>query len=53
MEKFFISRQSWHFDFDVVIYKVLFPICTLTFRQVKGINKRDESTEKQILVNSL
>ena len=24
MEKMFISRQNRHFDFDVVIYKVLF-----------------------------
>ena len=32
MEKLSISRQSWHFSFNVTIYKVLFPICTLTRR---------------------
>ena len=47
MERLFMSRQSRHFDFDVVIYKVFFPICTLTwrvnnyvFRQGKGISRR-------------
>ena len=28
MERFIISRQSRHFNFDVIIFKVLFPICT-------------------------
>ena len=32
MENLFITRQSQHADFDVVIYKVLFPICSLTWR---------------------
>ena len=52
MKKLFISRQSRHSDFDVLIYKVLFPICTLTWRVVnyvsglvKVINWRNESTE--------
>ena len=52
MERWFISRQSQHFDFHVVIYQVLFPICTLTWRvnnhvsrQGSGINGRNESTE--------
>ena len=51
MEKLFISRQNWRFDNKVVIYKVVFPICTLTWRvnnyvsrQGKGINRRNEST---------
>ena len=52
MEKLFSSRQSRHSDFDAVIYKVLFPICTLTWRvntyvsrQEKGKNRRHESTK--------
>ena len=56
MEKFFISHQKEHFDFDVVIYKVIFPICTLTWhvnnyvsRQGKGINRRIESTDLEFL----
>ena len=51
MEKLFISRQRRLFDFDVVLYKVLFTICTLIWRvnifvsrQGKGGNKRNEST---------
>ena len=42
------SRQSGHFDFDVVIYKVFSPICTLTWRvndyvsrHGKGMNRRN------------
>ena len=31
-KKLFISRQSWHLYFDVLIHKVLFPICTLVWR---------------------
>ena len=52
MEKLFVSRQSRYFDFDIVIYKILFPICVLTWRvnkyvsrQLKGKNRRNESTE--------
>ena len=47
----FNSRQSWNFSFIDNMMKVLFPICTLTWRvnsyvspQVKGINRRNEST---------
>ena len=57
MQKLFFSCQSQHFDFDVVIYKLLFPICTLTWRvniyvsrQVKSTNRRSESTEGQNFV---
>ena len=60
MKKLFISRQTRHFDFDVVIYKVLFPISTLTWRvnnyvshQGKDINSRNENTEGQSIVISL
>ena len=52
MEKLFISRQSRHFDYDDVIFKVLFPICALTCRvknyvsrQGKCINRRNERTD--------
>ena len=52
MQMMFISDQSGHFHFDVVVYKVLFPICTLTWRvniyvshQGKGKNRRNESTD--------
>ena len=52
MEKLFISRQSRHLEFDVVICKVLFLICTLTWRvdnyvsrQGKSINRKNESTD--------
>ena len=44
--------QSKHFDFDIVIYEVFFPICTLTWRannyvslQGKDINRRNGSTD--------
>ena len=54
MEKLFISRQSRHFDHDVVIYKVLFPFSTLTWRvnnyvsrQRKGMNSRKENTDAE------
>ena len=47
----FISHQSRHSCFDVVITKVIFANCTLTWRvnkyvsrQGKGINKRTENT---------
>ena len=54
--KFFISsRQSRHFDLGLVFCKVLFPICTLTWRltnyvsrQGKGIKKRMESTDLEL-----
>ena len=52
MQRMFISDQSGHFDFDVVVYKVLSPICTLAWRvnnyvshQGKCINRRNESTD--------
>ena len=57
MERLFVSRQSRHSDFDVSIMKVLFAICTLTWRvnnyvsrQGEGINRRNESTKTQGLV---
>ena len=60
MEKLFISRQSRHFDFDEVIYKVLFPICTLTgrvnnhfSRQGKGLNRRNEKTDGKSFIITL
>ena len=47
----FISRQTQQSYFDIVITKVLCPICTFTwrvsnyvFRQGKGVNRRIEST---------
>ena len=47
----FISRQSRHFPFMDDMIKVLFPICTLSWRvnnyvsrQGKGINRRNKST---------
>ena len=56
MERLFISRVSRHFDFDVIIYKVLFIICTMTWRvnnyvsrQGKGKNERSESTDLEPL----
>ena len=52
----FISRQSRHICFVIIMIKVLFPtlsICTLTWRvnnyvsrQGKGINRRNESIKK-------
>ena len=48
--KVFISHQSRHFFWNIMI-EVPFPICTLTwrvnnhvYRQIKGINRRNEST---------
>ena len=53
--KVFISRQSRHFCFAVVITNVLFTICTFTWRvnsyvsrEQKGIKMRNESTLKEI-----
>ena len=55
--KLLISRLSRHFCFDACIMKVLFPICTLTWRvnncvsrQGKGINRKNESTRAQLLI---
>ena len=36
----FISRQSQHFKFDVVICKVLCPICTLTWRASNYVTRQ-------------
>ena len=53
----FFSRQSRHSDFDVVIYKIVFPICTLTqrvnnyvSRQGNGKKKKNESTKDNEIV---
>ena len=53
----FISRQSRHFSFIYNMIKVLFPICTLTWRvnnyvsrQEEDINRRNESTIFVILI---
>ena len=52
MEMLLITRHNRDFDFDVVIFEVLFPICTLTCRvenfvsrQGKDVNKINESTD--------
>ena len=44
-------RNSWHFDFDFLVFKVLSIIRTLTWpvnkyvsRQGRGIHRRNEST---------
>ena len=49
--KVFICRQSRHFSFVGIMIKVLFPICTWTWRvnkyvshQGRGINRNSEST---------
>ena len=51
-EKLFISRQSRHISFVIIMIKVLSLLCTFTWlvnnyvsRQGKGINKRNESTK--------
>ena len=51
----FISRQSRRFSFIDIIFKVLFPVCTLNWRvdsfvsrQEKGINRRNKSTNINI-----
>ena len=50
--KLFVSRQDWHFCFNVVITEVLYLICTLTWRvkifvsrQRKGLNRKNEGTK--------
>ena len=57
MKKLFISRRSRNIDFDLVISRLLFPICTLTWRvnnyvsrQGKCINRRKESTDRELLL---
>ena len=54
------TRQSQHFDFDVVVCKVLFPIFILTWRVInyvsrpgKGIDRRNESTELAFCIITL
>ena len=47
MEKLFISRQSRHSDFDVVIYKVFFPICILTSRVNKYVSHLGKSVNRR------
>ena len=53
--KMFISRQSRHISFVIIMIKVLFPTFTSTWRvnnsvsrQGKGINRRNESTRGEI-----
>ena len=52
MENCLFPTRICIFDFDVLICKVLFPNCTLTWRvnnyvsrQGKGMNRRKESTD--------
>ena len=47
MEKLCISHQSWHFDFDVVVYKVLFSICTLTWRVKNYVSRRRKGKKRR------
>ena len=54
--KLFVSRQSRHISFVIIMIKVLFP--TLTWqnyvsRQGKGINRRNESTKGEIHIITL
>ena len=42
MERLFISRQSRHLNFDVVIDKVLFHICTLTWRVINYVSRQEK-----------
>ena len=42
MEKLFNSRQIRHFDFDVVICRVLLPICTLTWRLNNYVSRQEK-----------
>ena len=35
-------RQSQYFDFDIVICKVLFPICTLTWRVNNYVSRQEK-----------
>ena len=39
--KMSISRQNRHFNFDVIFYKVLFPICTLTWRVNNYVSRQE------------
>ena len=52
--KLFISRQSRHISFVIIMIKVLFPTLYLFWhvnnyasRQGKGINRRNESTKER------
>ena len=42
MDRLIISRQSRRFDFDVVIFRVLFPICTQFCFLPKNSNKYEK-----------
>ena len=53
---FFFPPESAFFTFDAVFYKVVFTICTLTwrvnnyvFRQAKVLNRRIESTTLEFI----
>ena len=55
MEKLFVSRQSRHFPFDVLLLNSTFPYLYLDFacKQLslppgKGINRRNESTISEL-----
>ena len=37
----FISRQSRHFNIDVLIYRVIFSICNLTWRVDKSVSSQE------------
>ena len=58
--KTFIPRQNWNISFVIIIIKVPFPTLylyleckQLCFRSGKGLNRRNESTKKQILIITL
>ena len=58
MESCLFPARVGIFDFDVIMYKVIFPICTLTWRVTKNvsrqgerINRKNESTKNtQVLL---
>ena len=51
MEKLFISHQKWYFNLDVLVHKVIFPNCILTWRvnnyvfRQQNISRRNESKD--------
>ena len=47
MEMLFISRQGRHFDFDVLIYKILFPICTLIWQVDNYVSRQERSNNRK------
>ena len=53
MEKLFISRQIQHSGSDVAVYRVFFPICTLTRRVKKCASRKEKGISRRKKVQKI